>query len=35
MIVKMTQDIRNRTEARIENIQEMINKNLEEPKNKQ
>ena len=35
MIVKMIQDLGNRMEAQIEKIQEMFNKNLEEPKNKQ
>ena len=35
MIVKMIQNLRNRTEAWIEKIQEMFNKDLEELKNKQ
>ena len=35
MIVKMIQDLRKRTEAQIEKIQEMFNKDLEELKNKQ
>ena len=35
MIVKMIQNLRNRMEARIEKIQEMFNKDLEELKNKQ
>ena len=35
MIVKMIQNLRNRMEAWIEIIQEMINKDLEEQKNKQ
>ena len=35
MIVKMTQNLRNRMEAWIEKIQEMFNKDLEELKNKQ
>ena len=35
MIVKMTQDLRKRMEAKIEKIQEMFNKDLEELKNKQ
>ena len=35
MIVKMIQTLGNRMEARIEKIQEMFNKDLEEPKNKQ
>ena len=35
MIVKMIQSFRNRMEARIETIQEMFNKDLEELKNKQ
>ena len=35
MIVKMTQNLGNRMEARIEKIQEMFNKDLEELKNKQ
>ena len=35
MIVKMIQNLRNRTEAWIEKIQEMFNKDLEEIKNKQ
>ena len=33
MIVKMTQNLRNRMEARIEKIQEMFHKDLEELKN--
>ena len=35
MIVKMMQNLGNRMEARIEKIQEMFNKDLEELKNKQ
>ena len=35
MIVKMIQDLRKRMEARIEKMQEMFNKDLEELKNKQ
>ena len=35
MIVKMIQDLRIRMEAKIEKMQEMINKDLEELKNKQ
>ena len=35
MIVKMIQNLRNRMEARIEKIQEIFNKDLEELKNKQ
>ena len=35
MIVKMIQNLRNRMEAWTEKIQEMINKDLEELKNKQ
>ena len=35
MIVKMIQNLRNGMEARIEKIQEMFNKDLEELKNKQ
>ena len=35
MIVKMIQNLRNRMEARIEKIQEMFNKDLEELKSKQ
>ena len=35
IIVKMIQDLRKRMEARIEKIQEMFNKDLEELKNKQ
>ena len=35
MIVKMIQDHRKRMEAKIEKMQEMINKDLEETKNKQ
>ena len=35
MIVKMIQNLRNRMEARIEKIQDMFNKDLEELKNKQ
>ena len=34
MIVKMIQNLRNRTEAWIEKIQEMFNKDLEEIKNR-
>ena len=34
MIVKMIQNLGNRMEARIEKIQEMLNKDLEELKNK-
>ena len=34
MIVKMIQDLRKRTEANIEKMQEMFNKDLEEQKNK-
>ena len=34
MIVKMIQDIRKRMEAKIEKMQEMFNKDLEELKNK-
>ena len=34
MIIKTTQNLRNRMEARIEKKQEMFNKNLEELKNK-
>ena len=34
MIVKMTQDLRIRREAKIEKMQEMFNKHLEELKNK-
>ena len=34
-IVKMIQNLRNRMEARIEKIQEMFTKDLEELKNKQ
>ena len=34
MIVKMIQDFRKRTEAKIEKMQEMFNKDLEELKNK-
>ena len=30
MIVKMIQDLRKRTEAKIENMQEMFNKDLQE-----
>ena len=33
MIVKMIQDLRKRTEAKIEKMQEMFNKDLEELKN--
>ena len=33
--VKMIQNLRNRKEARIEKLQEMFNKDLEEVKNKQ
>ena len=35
MIVKITQNLRNRIEALIEKIQEMYNKDLEEQNNKQ
>ena len=35
MIVKMIKNLGNRMEARIEKIQEMFNKDLEELKNKQ
>ena len=35
MIVKMIQSLGNRMEARIEKIQEVFNKDLEELKNKQ
>ena len=35
MIVKMIQNLRNRKEARTEKTQKMINKDLEELKNKQ
>ena len=35
MIVKMIQELRNRMEAKIEKMQEMFNKDLEELKNKQ
>ena len=35
MIVKMVQDLRKRMEAKIEKIQEMFIKDLEELKNKQ
>ena len=35
MIVKMIQNLENTVEARIEKIQEMFNKDLEEVKNKQ
>ena len=35
MIVKMTQDLRKRMEAKIEKMQGMFNKDLEELKNKQ
>ena len=35
MIVKMIQDVRKRMEAKIEKIQEMFTKDLEELKNKQ
>ena len=35
MIVKMIQDLRNRMETQIEKIEVMLNKNLEELKNKQ
>ena len=34
MIVKMIQNLGNRMEARIEKIQEMFNKDLEDIKNK-
>ena len=35
VIVKLIQNLRNRTEAQIEKIQEMFNKDLEELNNKQ
>ena len=35
MIVKMIQDLRKRMEAKIEKLQEMLTKDLEEIKNKQ
>ena len=35
MIIKMIQDLRKRMETKIEKMQEMFNKNLEELKNKQ
>ena len=35
MIVKMIQDLGKRKEAKVEKMQEMINKDLEELKNKQ
>ena len=35
MIVKMIQDLRKRMEAKMEKMQEMFNKDLEEWKNKQ
>ena len=35
MIVKMIKDLRKRMEAKIEKMQEMFNKHLEELKNKQ
>ena len=35
MIEKMIQDLRNRMQAKIEKMQEMFNKDLEELKNKQ
>ena len=35
MIVKMIHNLRNRMEARIEKIQKMFNKDVEELKNKQ
>ena len=35
MIVKMNQDLGKRMEAKIEKVQEMFNKDLEELKNKQ
>ena len=35
MIVKVIQDLGKRMEAKIENMQEMFNKDLEELKNKQ
>ena len=35
MIVKMIQDLRKRKEAKIEKMQEMFNKDLEELQNKQ
>ena len=34
MIVKMIQDLRKRMEAKVEKMQEMFNKDLEEQKNK-
>ena len=34
MIVKMTQDLRRRMEAKIEKMRQMFNKDLEELKNK-
>ena len=34
MIVRIIQDLRNRTEALVNKIQEMFNKDLEELKNK-
>ena len=34
MIVMMTQDVRKRMEAKIEKMQEMVNKDLEKLKNK-
>ena len=35
MTVKMIQDLRKRMETKIEKMQEMFTKDLEEPKNKQ
>ena len=35
MIVRMIQDLRKRMEAKIEKLQEMLTKDLEEIKNKQ
>ena len=35
MVVKMIQDLRKRTEAKIEKMQEMFNNDLEELRNKQ
>ena len=35
MIIKIIQDLRKRRNAQIENIEEMINKDLEELKSKQ
>ena len=34
MIVKVTQDLRKRMEARIEKLQEIFNKDIQELKNK-